>query len=261
VRKARRRAELARLESEIEEARPFLDLAREIQYEVARVAADGDARGESLAELIERIPRRERLEVAQAIFERLPAERQWAIIERVYGDEEIKAYLQVERMARVDRARTHGQRHEVAQRARAENRLDTREIAPNELVTLGLFREVDVRAAVARGHTSDTCARRLVLRSTGERGVLQVIEDVFNPRGGYFVNAQYDEQTWRAVDRLPGHAIVRVGSIRECEKSRTFSPVLYPGGRADFETAGRLLEGRLHLGFAMLGDCDVFVRS
>jgi hypothetical protein len=94
-----------------------------------------------------------------------------------------------------------------------------------------------------------------VLRATDDPGVFGVVEDVFNPRGGYFVTAQYDEQTWRTNDRFEGHTVVRAGAIN----ATGFEPVLYPGGRVDFETDGHAREGRLHLGFAMLGDYDLFV--
>ena len=48
--KARRRDEVARLEAELEAARPFLPLAREISDDVARLAADGSASTELLEE-------------------------------------------------------------------------------------------------------------------------------------------------------------------------------------------------------------------
>lgn len=261
MKRARRaqRAELARSASEGEEAQPFLELAREIQAEVARIAADPSTHGDLLAELLERIPREERMKLARAVFDRLPAERQWAIVGEVYGDEEIGAYLEAERSARLADARTNAARLDLARRARSERRLDTGEVARGDALTLGLFREHDVGAAVARGHMSSGCARRLVLRSTGE-GTLQVMEDVFNPGGGYFVTAEYSEETWRTKDRLPGHAVVRVGSIIESEAGRSFEPVVYPGGRVDVEVSGRPLRGRLHLGFAMLSDIDMFVR-
>jgi hypothetical protein len=259
VREARREAEISEPGSEVDEAGPFLELAREIHAEVARIAADPSAHGDLLVELMDRIPREERMKLAQAIFDQLPPERQWAIIEDVYGDEEIGAYLEAERSVRLAEARRDGERLDVARRARVERRLDTRDVAGNEVLTLGLFREHDARAAVSRGHASSTCARRLVLISAGN-GTFQVIEDVFNPSGGYFVTAEYSEETWRTEDRLPGHAVVRVGSIVEGEAGPSFDPIVYPGGRVDFQTGGRQVRGRLHLGFAMLSDIDIFVR-
>lgn len=259
VRGARREAEINEPGSDVDEAGPFLELAREIQAEVARIAADPSAHGDLLVELMDRIPRDERMKLAQAIFARLPPERQWAVIEEVYGDEEISAFLESERSVRLAEARRDGERLDLARGARVERRLDTRDVARNEVLTLGLFREHDAREAVSRGHVSSTCARRLVLTCTGD-AVFQVIEDVFNPSGGYFVTAEYSEETWRAEDRLPGHAVVRIGSIVEDEGGPSFDPVVYPGGRVDFEAGGRQIRGRLHLGFAMLSDIDIFVR-
>jgi hypothetical protein len=254
VRKARR-SQLAQLQSELDEVRPYLDLAREIQHEVARVADDSSSHVDTLAEVIEQFPQRERLRVVRAVFDKLPPQRQWEVIERAYGDEVIRELLEAERAARVEQARRSGEGRALAGRIRAENRLDTRDVLPHRMLTLGLFRETDVQAAVARGHMSDTCARRLVLRATDEPGVFGVMEDVFNPRGGYFVTALYDEQTWRTNDRFGGHTLVRAGAI----STNAFEPVLYPGGRVDFETGGRVREGRLHLGFATLDDYDLFV--
>jgi hypothetical protein len=259
VRGARREAEISEPRSEVDEAGPFLELAREIHAEVARIAADPSAHGDLLVELMDRIPREERMRLAQAIFDQLPPERQWAIIEDLYGDEEISAYLEAERSVRLAEARRDRERLDVARSARVERRLDTRDVARNEVLTLGLFREHDARAAVSRGHASSTCARRLVLTSTGD-GTFQVIEDVFNPSGGYFVTAEYSEDTWRTEDHLPGHAVVRIGSIVEGAAGSSFDPVVYPGSRVDFETAGHQVRGRLHLGFAMLSDVDIFVR-
>lgn len=252
------RDQLAELQSELDEVRPYLDLAREIQHEVARVADDSSSHVDMLAEVIEQFPQRERLRVVRAVFDTLPPERQWEIIERAYGDDVIRELLEAERAARVEHARRTAEGRALASKIRAENRLDTREVLPHRRLTLGLFREADVQGAVARGHVSDTCARRLVLRATDEPGVFGVIEDVFNPRGGYFVTAQYDEKTWRTNDRFGGHTVVRAGAISAGNSGPAFEPVLYPGGRVDFETGGHTREGHLHLGFAMLDDYDLF---
>jgi len=253
--------ELAGLRSELEQVRPYLELARAIRQEVDRVADDTSAGVDALAQVIDDLPRRERLRVARAVFDRLPPQRQWEIIAGALGDEELASLLEAERAARLDEIRRAAAVRAVADEIRAEHRLDTRDIATSALLTLGLFRETDVRAALARGQASSVCARRLVLRAEGEPGTFQVIEDVFNPRGGYFVTAEYDEGTWRANDRLRGHTIVRVGSITTHRDGPVFEPVVYPGGRVDFEIGGRLQEGRLHLGFAMLGDHDLLVPS
>jgi len=248
-----------RLEAEIEDARPYLPLAREIHEEVARAAAGGSD-AETLVDAIEAIPRRERLQIARAVFDRLPADQQWAIIERSFGDDEIRLALEAERQERLVEARRWSTRRTLTEGGRAAGRLDTRDVPADERLTLGLFREADVHAAVARGNQSSACARRLVLRRRSDPGTFQVVEDVFNPAGGYFVTSQYDEETWRTHDRLPAHALVRVGSITETRSGRSFEPVLHIGGRADFELEGKLFTGRLHLGYLMVGDDDVFAK-
>jgi hypothetical protein len=244
-----------------EDVGPYLDLAREIRAQVARIAADPSAHSDVLFEYLEEIPREERRKLARRIFAELPAGRQWEVIAEVYGDDEITEYLEVERAARLAEARASAERLRRVRAARVEHRLDTRDVPAGELLTLGLFRERDVAAAVRRGQESSTCARRLVLRSLGA-GAFQVIADVFNPRGGYFVTAEYSEDTWRDDDRLPGHAVVRVGAIIDGppETGPTFEPVLYPGGRTDFEVGGEATRGHLHLGFGILDDIDIFVR-
>ena len=258
VHRARERAEIARLAAEIEEARPYLGLAREISAEVSRIAADPSGHCDLLVELIEEMPHNERMKLAQRIFDELPSDRQWAIIDQVYGDREIETYLHAQRSTFVAEARA-GERWRVVGHARSDQRLDTRDVPAGKLLTLGLFLERDARAAVARGHTSSTCARRLVLRARGD-GTFQVIEDVFNPGGGYIVTAEYSQETWRSSERLPSHTIVRVGSTIEGATGAEvlFEPIVYPGGRIDLEVAGQPTRGRLHLGFAMLGDLGIF---
>ena len=249
------RAELDRRWAEIQRLEPYLALAREIQLDVARVAADDSADAASLTEAIERIPREEREAVARSVFERLSPETQWSVLSRVFGDDELAACLQTERDRLVEQHRHDGPRR-VAEAARAEGRLDAAAVPAGETVTLGLFREADARAALPRGRRSTTCARELVLRGeTG--GGFRVIDDVFNPRGGYFVTLDYDEASWRD-DRLPAHDIIGVGAITDTGGRATFDPALYPGGRVDFRRDEDLVPGRLHLGFVLLGDIDVF---
>jgi hypothetical protein len=256
VPKARDRDEVAKLEAELEAARPFLALAQEISADVARLAADGSATPELLDGAIAAIPQRERLTVARAVFDRLPPEQQWAVIERAFGDEEVRSALADERAARLDAVRRAEVRRRLARTARAEHRLDATAVPVHELLTLGLFREGDVAAAVGRRPRSTASARRLVLRRVEGPGTFAVVEDVFNPDGDYFVNADYDRDTWQG-DRLPSHAVVRPGS----RSSSAFEPVLYAGGRVDVEVGSRCREGLLHLGYAMVGDEDVFVEG
>jgi hypothetical protein len=234
-----------------------LELAKQIQADIDRLAADPSAPVELLAALIDGVPAEKRTELAQTIFEQLPIHEQWAVLERVFDDEEIRSYLEAHRAAAHQEAEGRAGLLELVARARRERRIDTRDVAAGEELALGLFRDGDVRAAVARGHTSSTCARRLALRALGD-GRFQVIADTFNPNGGYFVTAEYSADTWRDLDRLDGHAVVRVGSITAGNAEPSFEPVLYPAGRVDVEVAGAAAPGRLHLGFAMLSDLDIF---
>lgn len=253
MRRPRRRADLEKLEAEIEAARPYLELAKEINDQVRRVGAEG-AGADHLVEAIEAVPRRERAAIVRAVFDQLPPDQQWDIIERVYGDGEIREYLEAERERRRDDARRSSARAPLVTKARSEGRLDTRLVPDGEPVVLGLFVEQDAAAAIPRGHSSGACARRLLLRGRAEPGTFQVIEDVFNPAGGYFVTGRYDHETWRDHDRLPPHAVVRAGAVTQ----DGFEPVLYAGGRVDFDVNGDAREGRLHLGYLMVGGDDVF---
>jgi hypothetical protein len=249
--------EVAKLEEELEAARPFLPLAREISDDVARLAADGSTSTDVLADAIAAVPQRERLEVARAVFDRLDPDQQWAVIERAFGDEEIRAALAAEHVARLDEVRRTAAQRELARTARAEHRLHTRSVPEHELLTLGLFREADAAPAVGRRPRSAGAARRVVLRRLAdEAGTFAVVEDVFNPDGGYFVGAEYDRDAWQR-ERLRPHALVRPGSL----SPSAFEPVLYAGGRVDVEEGSTYREGLLHLGYAMVGDEDVFAEG
>lgn len=251
--RARRDAEVDRLLAELEESRPYLGLAREIHLEVLRLSEDPEAGAESLADAMDRLPREARHRAAQEAFRALPADRRWEVLERLFGDDELRAALEQERAARIAAARSAARLHTLVERLRERGALDTRDLPADERLALGLYREPDVGASVPRGQASTSAARRLVLRATDEPGVLQVIEDVFNPAGGLFVTPDYDEQTFRR-ERLDPHALVRIGSAN----GERFEPVLYPGGRLDVETAGAVRRGRLHVGFAVVGDRDLF---
>jgi len=260
VRRVRRREQVARLEAEIEDARPYLELAREIRAEVLRVADDGDADTEALVSAIDAVPRRERNAIARAVFAQLSPEQQWEILVRVFDDAELRAVFDAERRDRIERLGRDAAREQMAADARATGRLDMCTVPDGERVTLGLFRERDVHAAIDLGHRSSSCARRVVLAADGPDGSFRVIEDVFNPAGGYFVTGEYDQATWEQHDRLPAHTIVRPGSRTAAARDESFAPVLHVGGRVDFEREEMLTEGRLHLGYAMVGDVDVFAK-
>jgi hypothetical protein len=220
----------------------YLDLAREIKAEVARVAAEDDAGTAALEQVFSGITDRERQRIAREVFDRLPADEQWAVIERVFDDADLEAALATFRGDLVAAA----QRRAVAAGVAEGPRLDTVRVPAGGRLTLGLFRE-----------GTATCARRLRLQSLDEPGAFQVVDDVFNPDGDYFVTADYDQSTFQR-DRLPAHAVVRPGSIVPDGGDGRLDPVLQLGGRVDVEVGGDLREGRLHLGWATLDEVDVF---
>ncbi len=248
-------------EPDLDALRPYLDLAREIHAEVTRAAEDVTADDESLVAAIAAVPDRERARVLRAVFDLLPSERQWAIVEEAFGDDEIRRYLIDERTARLDEIHRAGRHRAVLNTSRAERRLDLEALPPGEELILGLFRQDDVRAALDRGRLSNTCARQLVLRTTPDPRLLRVIDDVFNPRGAMFVTAAYDQRVW-STERLASHASVRVGSIISTGSDESLETVLYPAARVDVgvevDGAEVLRPGHLHLGFALLGGEDMF---
>lgn len=247
-----------RLLAELEAVRPYLDLAREIKEQVDHASTDDTADAAALVAAVEAIPGRERQRIGRETFERLSPEAQWAVLERVFGDEEIRRYLATEHADRLELVRRTADRHTTALAARAARRLDLATLPEGEELTLGLFVPDGVRVAIARGRAATGCARQLVLRTTTETGVQRVVQDLYDPQRAFFVTAEYDRSRW-ATERLDGHSRVRVGSLDQ--HGGVLEPVLYPGGRVDVESAGQVREGYLHLGFAVLGDEDLFAAT
>jgi len=247
------------LAAEIEEARPYLPLAREIHDEVERALEDGAAGADVLVDAVEAVPDRERRAVALAVFRQLPAEQQWMILERAFTDGELRDALAGERARVVER---HARRARLAELTGPHgDALDTSALEDGDRLELGLFRERHVHDAIPLGSRSTACARRLVLSSIGADGALRVIEDVFNPSGGYYVTEEYDVDTW-SDERLPANAIVRIGAISADVDGSSFSAVLHLGARVDVKSGGDpAAVGRLHLGYAMVGDVDVFAKG
>lgn len=245
--------------AELEAARPYLELARQIRARVDAATGDDTIDAASLVEAIEAVPRDERQRVARAAFDRLGPTEQWAVLARAFGDEEIRTYLAIERNARLAHVQRTAVAHAFVLASRETRRLDLAALPADVELTLGLFLPGDARAAVDHGRTSSTCARQLVVRSTGDAGVLHVIEDRFNPRHGLFVTPSYDEAIW-ARTRLDDHAQVRIGSCGDGPDG-PFEAAIYPAGRVDVEHGGAVDEGPLHLGFAVIGEEDVYARS
>lgn len=251
---ARQAAEVEKSKAAPGAARPYVELAKQLEAEVARIAADPDASVEAFAELFDALPRAARIESARSTFQSLPTQRQWEIVAELFDDAELRLVLRHEHERALDTARRAEARADVVDRLAADHVVDTRLLPDGEQVTLGLFREADVRQALTRGRASSTCARRLVVRTTAAPGVLHVIEDVFNPAGGLFVTPDYDERAWRE-DRLEAHSLVRLGARRSTGDG--LDPVLHPGGRVDVEVDSTVRTGRLHLGFVLVGDSDL----
>lgn len=238
-------------------AEPYLGLAREIRDEVERVASDESATAEALDELFAGFSVQERRRVVREVFERLTPAEQWAVVEHTFDGDEIADVLAEEREVLAEEVARRAARSETVRTVRSGDRLDVLAVPDGELLTLGLFLESDVAAGMRRGPSSTTCARRLSLKATDRRGWFQVIGDVFNPEGGYFVTARYDHTTW-AADRLAPHSFVQVGSVVTVDGAPVLDPVLHLGGRVDVERDGEVADGLLHLGFALVGDHDLF---
>jgi len=244
---------------DLEALRPYLELAREIRAEVDRVATGGPDAAADLDAAFEVVPRRERERVARAVFDRLPPDQQWAVLERLFDDDELREFLGARHEARRDEVERRATDLARARAARAAGRIDVRLLPAGVELTLGLFRPTDVHAAVRRGRVSSVCARQLVVRTT-ETDDVHVLEDVFNPKRGFFVTSDYDEAVWE-TERLASHARVRLGAQAPPGSEDGFEPDLYPAGRLDVEVDGAVRLGRLHLGFALVGDEDVFAAT
>ncbi|CAN5712564.1 hypothetical protein BH10ACT3_BH10ACT3_05700 [soil metagenome] len=257
VARDRRDDEFEQLAAEVDQVRPYLDLAREIRDAVSAFTEDDDAQVDSLVVALDAIPSQHRAATARAVFERLPAERQWAVLERLYGDDELRDHLAGERERRLRAVRAAAGRQSIVQASRADRRLDLLTLTDGLELSLGLFRAQDVRAALRRGSGSQASVRQIGLRATAVAGEFRVMEDVFNPQRGYFVTAEYDEAVWRR-ERLESLALVRIGSLIDVAGELVLSPVLYPGARVDFQATGEPFEGQLHLGFVTIDGDDVF---
>jgi hypothetical protein len=226
---------------------PYLALAREIRAEAERLVEHGG----DLGAAVDRLGHDERARLARAALDALSPERRWEVLAQLFDDDELRAHLAADHAAlRADVAR-HDADRAAARRARAAGCIDLDALAPDTTVGLGLFRPVDVRDALRAGPASTTCARSLLVRATAGPEV-HVLADVFNPERGLFVTPDYDERVW-ATERLASHDRVRLGSIG----SDGFEHLLFAGGRVDVDGH----PGLLHLGWARIGDADVFTDS
>lgn len=240
---------------EMASLRPYLGLARAIRDEVDRFVRDDAAPAEAFALALDRLRDTERSQVVIDAFDALPPQRRWEVVARLTDDDTLREVL----AARIDQQRREAGRvarvTRLAAAARAAGRLDLTSLPGDLPLEVGLFRPVDVSEAVRRGHLSTVCARLLVLRTTDDPPVVRVLDDRFNPRGGLFVGADYDEAAWRE-ERLDPHEEVRLGSL---DGEDAFEPVLWAGSRVDRTGPEGPRRGRLHLGWVLLDGVDVFV--
>jgi hypothetical protein len=250
---ARQSAEVEGAAASAEPSAPFLALARELQAEAQRWAAEPDVPIESLVEMFDSMPDEARRRAIETTFQNLPAEQRWAVLSRLFDDDRLRDVLAHERAVAVAAAGVVLRRAALVEDVTTRHLIDTRLVHAGDEIVLGLFRERDVRAALDKGPSSTSCARRVALQATDDAGVLHVVADVFNPFHGLFVTAEYDDRSWRD-ERLEPHTAVRVGAAA----GPTFEPLVYPGGRFDVEVAGTVRPGRLHVGWATLGDLSLF---
>lgn len=233
-----------------------IELAREIRREVERFVADDAADVASLSAALDAIPRREQLAMARQVFDRLEPAHQWAVLERLIGEDDLRDALGADQRSQLADLRRQANAAEVVASVVDGQRIDLSSLPADVEVVLGLFRPEDVRSAAGRGRRSDVCARELVLRAAGEPGTFRVVDDVFNPRGGLFVSAAYDHSVW-AAERLPGHVTVAVGSLVDGSDGPVLEPVLYQGARVDVAVGDEVRTGRLHLGWVVVAGIEV----
>ncbi len=238
---------------------PLTDLAREIRRAVDRFVSDDAADPSSLAAALDALPRQELAAMARVAFERLEPLQQWAILERVLGERAAVDALAADQHDRLGSLRREVAAARLVEDAVHGDLLDLTALPAGTELTLGLFRPSDVRAAAGRGRLSDVCAREVVLLATSAPGTFRVVDDEFNPRGGLFVSAEYDPAVW-ATERLDGHSSIELGSLASGAEG-PLEPVLRRGARVDVVTGGRVLVGRLHLGWAAIDDLDAFARA
>src|SRR5215212_4577081 len=124
----------------MEGSRPYLGLAREIHAEAER----------AVAEAIGRMPREARLDAVLAAFRGLPPDEQWDLLADLFDDAELRDALDVEHERRLAAARRTLRLRTVLAVVDEQRFLDTRDLPLGEDLTVGLFREVDVRAALRR---------------------------------------------------------------------------------------------------------------
>ena len=235
---------------------PLTDLAQEIRRAVDRFVDDDAADPASLAAALDALPRQELAAIARVAFDRLEPLQQWAVLERVLGDRGAVDALSTDQRDRLGSMRRAATAAHVVADVVDDDVIDLSRLPAGIELVIGLFRPADVRAASGRGRLSDVCARQLVVLATSTPGTFRVVDDVFNPRGGLFVSAEYDMSVWSA-ERLDSNSSARLGSLAGADAD-SLEPVLRRGARVDVVAGERTLPGRLRLGWAAIDDVDAF---
>lgn len=235
---------------------PLRDLAAEIRRAVDRFVADDAADPSSLSAALDGLGRQELAAMARSAFDRLEPLQQWAILERALGEAGAVDALSAEQRGRLGALRRRMAAEAVVDGAVVGDTLDLRALPEGTELRIGLFRPGDLRSAAGRGADSEVCAREVLLRSGPEPGELRVVDDEFNPRGGLFVSADYDRDVWES-ERLDSHSTVSLGWLGGPDAA-SLQPQLRRGARVDSVADGRVVRGRLHLGWAVVDGVDAF---
>ena len=235
----RRRSEIEELRSELEGVRPYLGLAREIHDEVERAVADPTGDLDELAGRDRRVARRRARSTRSSTAFRGAARRRAVgrSSPSLFDDDELRAALAVEHERRRGRAarRTPAAaavrgRASTTRRARHARRRRPARTSPS-----GCSARSTCAPPCRAGRRRRPCARRLVLRATGEPGRLLVLDDVFNPADGPVRDRRTTTRRSGATERLEPNT--SCASARR-PTAAPFEPVVHPGGRLDVETAG-----------------------
>ena len=145
--------------------------------------------------------------------------------------------------------------------ARAERRVDLTTLPAGVELSLGLFRSQDVRNALLKGHGSHVCARQLVAarhrgarRRAGARRRLQPAARAVRHRRLRRVRVAH-----RAAHEPRGRTARIAGRRRR--RAWCSTPSCTPAHASTSRSTGTSAEGRLHLGFVLVAEEDVYATS
>lgn len=232
-------------------------LAQRIRDEVDRFVGDEGALADGLDRVIDHLRLEERSRVVLAAFDGLGPDERVRLLRDVLGDAAVGELLAGELQHRYARRRSDDAARDQIRRAVHGESIDLTALDEGTRLDLGLYRIDDVDHGVARGSGSEVCARRVELRATRDPGVLRVVRDTYNPRGGLAVTPAYDRSVWES-ERLDAHLAVEPGSLEAGHVEDGFTGSLHRRARVDVRIGGRVRIGRLHLGDATVGGLDAW---